>query len=159
MIFLSTCFPTLCKNDKTFAWYEKRYFHNEEFLSCWDSQLAKLPYYSDKKKYSQNELSCARFEYSFFITRIKNLQCRNSFLTYHGYNKLILLILTLSLFLSMTTINLSPDCKKLRQLKQRVREMETPRTHKAQDTWGKRHVRRKACKAREHVGHKTRRPR
>ena len=41
-------FPTLSQKEKTFAWYEKRFSHNEQFLSRWDSQRAQQSYYSDK---------------------------------------------------------------------------------------------------------------
>ena len=58
-------FPTLSQNENIFAWYDKTFSHNEQFLSRWDSQRAKQFYYSDKQKYTQNEQLFARFEYFF----------------------------------------------------------------------------------------------
>ena len=41
-------FPNLFQNEKNFVWHEKRFSHNDQFLSRWDSQRAEQPYYSDK---------------------------------------------------------------------------------------------------------------
>ena len=65
-------FPTLSQNENIFAWYDKTFSHNEQFLSRWDSQRAQQFYYSDKQKYTQNEQLFARFEYFFPIMRIRS---------------------------------------------------------------------------------------
>ena len=71
------CFllSTLSQNEKIFAWYGKRFSHNEEFLSRWDENRLTVLLLWQGKKYSRWATMCP-FCIFFFLIRIRDLQCR-----------------------------------------------------------------------------------
>ena len=68
-------FSTLSQNEKIFAWYWKRFSHNEEFLSRWDENSLTVLLLWQVKKYSKWATMCP-FCIFFFFIKIRDLQCR-----------------------------------------------------------------------------------